>query len=48
MEAYVFFKRHDKYREMSLVLNRLAYVQNHTGAIEDAISNLNSSIDIKI
>jgi len=46
MEAFVFLKRHDKYREMSLVLNRLAYVQNHTGAIEDAIANLRESIDI--
>ncbi|PKK83607.1 MAG: hypothetical protein CVT49_07575 [candidate division Zixibacteria bacterium HGW-Zixibacteria-1] len=46
MESFVFFKRHDRFREMSLVLNRLAYVQNHTGAIEDAISNLRESIAI--
>jgi len=46
MESYLNFKRCDNFDAVSRVLNRLALVQFQTGAVDDAIGNLNRCIDI--
>jgi len=46
MESYLNFKRCDNLKAVSRVLNRLAFVQFNTGAVNDAISSLNQSINI--
>ena len=45
-ESYLNFKRCDNLEAAARVLNRLAFVQHHNGAIDDAISNIKKCIEI--
>jgi DNA-binding NtrC family response regulator len=46
LEAYVYFKRHNRPEYEQLALNYMAFGQYQTGAIDDAIRNLEKSIEI--
>jgi len=46
MESYLYFKRFEDPKEISLVLSRLSYVLYQTGAVDDAIRNLQQCIEI--
>jgi len=46
IESYLYHKRFHNYHEIQRILNRLAYVQFQSGAIDDAVNNLMESITI--
>jgi len=46
MESYLNYRRCDNLRAVARVLNRLAYVHHHCGALKDAIRNLEQATEI--
>lgn len=46
MESYLNYKRYDSLDNVSRVLNRLALAQFQTGAVDDAIANLERCVEI--
>nr|MBN2278552.1 sigma 54-interacting transcriptional regulator [candidate division Zixibacteria bacterium] len=46
LEAYLYFRRYEDLKNESLVLSRLSYVLYQTGAIDDAVRNLERCVEI--